>query len=145
MRTFKSIRGVLAGAPLAILVGIAPLAAAAAGLDGSANLVCAAHNVVACTTSSVCVQGDAGTFEVPSFMFVDFKAKVVRARITGDATQVETSPIRNLTKSNTQLVLQGVENGHGWGMTIEEAGGRMTTTVSGELVSYIIFGACTAL
>lgn len=141
MRRVLAVPGALA---LAIAVGMAPAGASAAGFDGSANLICAANNVVACTKASVCVQGEASAFDLPVFMYVDFKAKVVKARTEGDAKQVE-SPIRNFQKSNTQLVLQGIENGHGWGISIDQTGGRMTTTVSGESASFMIFGACTAI
>jgi len=139
MRRNRSISHALAWASVAVATGVS-----AAGFDGSSNLICAANNVVACTKSSVCVQGEASSFELPVFMYVDFKGKVVKARTEGDAKQVE-SPIRNYQKSNTQLILQGIENGHGWGMSIDQAGGRMTTTVSGESTSFMIFGACTAL
>jgi hypothetical protein len=104
-----------------IAIGVAPLAASAAGLDGSANLVCAATRVVACTKTATCFEGDARTFELAEFIFVDFKGKVVKARSQGDAKKEE-SPIRILEKSNTQLIVQGVENGHGWGMSIDQAG-----------------------
>lgn len=123
---------------------MAPVGASAAGFDGSANLICATNNVVACTKSSVCVQGEASTFDLPIFMYVDFKGKVVKARTEGDAKQVE-SPIRNFQKSNTQLILQGIENGHGWGISVDQTGGRMTMTVSGESSGFMIFGACTAI
>jgi hypothetical protein len=92
----------------------------------------------------VCFEGDASTFDLVEFMFVDFKAKVVRARTLGDARKEE-SPIRSLVNSNTQLILQGVENGHGWGMSIDQAGGRMTAAIAGESASFMIFGVCTAL
>jgi len=144
MRRNLSRPGALIVAAVSIAIGMAPAGASAAGFDGSANLICAASNVVACTKASICVQGEASSFDLPVFMYVDFKAKVVKARTEGDAKQVE-SPIRNFQKSNTQLILQGVENGHGWGMSIDQKGGRMTTTVSGESASFMIFGACTAL
>jgi hypothetical protein len=127
-----------------IAIGVAPLAASAAGLDGSANLVCAATRVVACTKTATCFEGDARTFELAEFIFVDFKGKVVKARSQGDAKKEE-SPIRILEKSNSQLIVQGVENGHGWGMSIDQEGGRMTAAVAGESASYMIFGVCTAL
>ena len=131
-------------AAVVLAIGLAPVGAAAADLDGSKNLVCASNSVVACIDGSVCVQGESRTFDLPAFMFVDFKGKVVHARTEGDVRKVE-SPIRNLGKSNTQLILQGVENGHGWGMAIGQTDGRMTTTITGETGSFIIFGACTAL
>ena len=144
MRKIPSIPDALAMASIAITIGVAPVAASAAGLDGSANLVCAATRVVACTRAAVCFEGDASTFELVEFMFVDFKAKVVKARTLGDARKEE-SPIRSLEKSNTQLILQGVENGHGWGMAIDQTGGRMTAAIAGESASFMIFGVCTAL
>ena len=144
MRRNLSRPGALMVASVSIAIGIAPAGVSAAGFDGSANLICAASNVVACTKSSICVQGEASTFDLPVFMYVDFKAKVVKARTEGDAKQVE-SPIKNFQKSNTQLILQGIENGHGWGISVDQAGGRMTTTVSGESSSFMIFGACTAI
>lgn len=144
MRRILSIALALTAGSMAIAIGVAPAGASAAGLDGSGNLVCASNNVVACPRGSACVQGEASTFDLPAFMFVDFKGKVVNARTEGDARKVE-SPIRNFAKSNTQLILQGVENGHGWVLSIDQDGGRMTTTVTGEAGSFIIFGACTAL
>lgn len=144
MRRNLSRLGALIVASVSIAIGMAPAGASAAGFDGSANLICAANNVVACTKSSVCVQGEASTFDLPVFMYVDFKAKVVKARTEGDAKQVE-SPIKNFQKSNTQLILQGIENGHGWGISIDQTGGRMTTTVSGEASNFMIFGSCTSL
>ncbi len=128
----------------ALGLGLGSAGASAAGFDGTSNLLCATNNVVACTRNSVCVQGEANAFDLPIFMYVDFKAKVVKARTEGDTSKVE-SPIRNYQKSNTQLILQGIENGHGWGITIDQKGGKMTTTVSGESASFMIFGACTAL
>jgi hypothetical protein len=115
----------------------------AAGLDGSRDLVCAAVNVVACAEGPGCVQGLAKNFELPEFMFVDMKAKVVRATAESPYKDVD-SPIKNSETTGSQLILQGVENGHGWSMSIDRSSGRMTTTLSGELVSYMIFGACTA-
>ena len=143
-RKSSSIPDALTMASLAITIGVAPVAASAAGLDGSASLVCAANKVVACTKAAVCVEGDASAFDLVEFMFVDFKAKVVKARALGD-TRKEESPIRILEKSNTQLVLQGVENGHGWGMSIDQTGGRMAAAIAGESASFMIFGVCTAL
>ena len=56
------------------------LDASAAELDGSRDLVCAAVNVVACVEGTACTQGPARTYDLPEFIFVDVKAKVIRAR-----------------------------------------------------------------
>jgi len=130
--------------PCAVAIGLAPGTVGATELDGKSNIICAATDVVACAAGPGCVEGSARSFELPEFMLVDVKAKIVHARTQGDPRKVA-SPIRVAEKTNTQLVLQGLENGRAWSMTIDQNSGRMTTTVSGEAVSFMIFGACTAL
>lgn len=132
----------LVAAVVAMAASISP-GASAAELDGSSNLVCAAFNVVACAEVSGCVQGRAKAFDLPEFMVMDFKAKVVRAHRESGLTHV--SPFKNVEKSHTQLIVQGVEDGHGWTISIDRKTGRATTSLAGELVSYMVFGACTAL
>ena len=121
-----------------------PLAVAAAGFDGKSNLACAATDVVACVSTPGCVEGRAGAFEVPEFMYVDFKGKRVHARFADAKSSVD-SPFRNLVASDLSLVIQGMENHQGWTLSVDRASGRMTTTVSGGKVSYMIFGVCTPL
>jgi hypothetical protein len=76
------------------------------------------------------------------FMLVDFDKKIVRqTRTSGDASE---SPIRASEVTGTQLVLQGIENGHGWSMAIHRDSGPMTTVAVGEELSFTIIGACTA-
>jgi len=126
---------------VALAASVSPNAAAAE-LDGSRNLVCAAVNVVACTEGPGCLQGLASSFGLPEFIVMDFQGKEVRAHAEAGLTHV--SPFKNVEKSNTQLIVQGVENGHGWSISIDRRSGRMSTSLAGETVSYMIFGACTA-
>jgi len=130
-------------AGLCISAGLMTHSASAAGLDGASNLVCANVDVMACTGKPDCKQGHARTFDLPEFMFIDFKKKVVRS--TRESAHKAESPIKNLQKDGTQLILQGVENGHGWSISIDQKNGRMTAVASGEDLGFIIFGACTAL
>jgi len=65
-------------------------------------------------------------------------------RTTKDSGDKAVSPIKNQENSRNQILLQGVENGHGWTMAIDTTSGHMTTSVTGEDVSYILFGACIA-
>jgi hypothetical protein len=117
--------------------------ASAAGFDGTANLICAAIDVVGCVDGSSCVEGQARTFELPGFMFVDFEKKLIRA--TGESGHKEVSPIKNFEQTEKQVILQGVENHRGWSAAIDRQTGRMTVTSAGSDVSFMIFGACTAL
>jgi len=128
---------------LAAVAALLARGASAEPVDGTRDMVCAAVSVVACGEGPSCFHGLARTFDLPEFMFVDMKAKVVRATSESPFKKVD-SPIKNAETTRNHFILQGVENGHGWNMSIDRSSGRMTTTLSGELVSYMIFGACTA-
>jgi len=114
-----------------------------AAFDGSKNLVCAAGEVVACTDGPTCMQGRARDFELPSFMVVDFQKNVVRA--TDDSGHKQVSPIKNVENTDMRIILQGVENHRGWTVAIDRKLGDIVVSTSGPDVSFIIFGACTAL
>jgi hypothetical protein len=116
------------------------------GIDGSKNLMCAAFDVTACLDTGLCSRGEARTFDMPEFMSVDFKKKVVIANYAIDSEKATaTSPIKNLETSGNQLILQGVENNHGWTMAIHRESGRMSLAVVGYEVSFSIIGACKVL
>ena len=117
--------------------------ASASTFDGKANLVCAAIDVIACENGQGCVEGQARTFELPQFMFVDFEKKLIRA--TDESGDKAVSPIKNFEQTEKQVILQGVENDRGWSATIDRLTGRMIVTSAGSDVGFMIFGACTAL
>jgi len=118
-----------------------PAGVSAAGLDGKANLVCAAVDVIACTNGPGCREGSANSFELPQFMFVDFKKQQIHAT---DETGLDVvSPIRNSEITEQRIILQGTENHRGWSASIDKANGKMTVTSSGPDVSFMVFGACT--
>jgi len=133
----------LIAAGLGLAAGLLPPGVSAGQYDGSSNLICAATDVVGCIDGPGCLQGHARAFELPEFMAIDFQQKVVRA--TSESGRKEVSPIKNMEQTGSQLILQGIENGHGWSIAVDQNRGRMTTLVSGEDLGFIIFGACTAL
>ena len=120
------------------------VASAKGTYDGKSNLICASFNVMACVDGMNCVKGEARDFEMPEFMTVDVKNKVVHASYENETKKAE-SPIKNMEVNGTQLILQGVENAHGWSMAVHNETGRMSLSVVGEQLSYSIFGACKAL
>jgi len=133
----------------AVLLGITLFASSNASakdeIDGSANLICAAFDVMAWLDGGICSRGEARSFEMPEFMNVDFKKKVVEATYDAESKKTANSPIKNSEISGNQLILQGVENNHGWTMAIDRSSGRMSLAVVGHEVSFSIFGACKAL
>ena len=116
---------------------------AAGGLDGSKDVVCAVQNVMACVDDRACVQGTAKEFELPVFIILDSKKKILRAAYESGDKAV--SPIKNLEKNGTHMILQGVENSRGWDIAINTKTGRMSGAGVGDALSFLVFGACTAL
>ncbi|MCK4838435.1 MAG: hypothetical protein KAS94_06495 [Desulfobulbaceae bacterium] len=53
------------------------------------------------------------------------------------------SHIRNKASLGGMLILQGVENGKGWTLSINETTGKMVLTVSGDEEGFVAFGVCT--
>ena len=122
---------------------IATEVSAASNLDGTANIVCASMDVVACVEGSACIQGSAQSFDLPQFVILDTKKKVMRADY--ESGHKGTSAVKNIEKSDGHLVLQGIEKGRGWSIAINTKSGDMSGALAGDGVSFLIFGNCTSL
>ncbi|MEP5766203.1 MAG: hypothetical protein ABJ308_16515 [Halieaceae bacterium] len=117
--------------------------AMADSFTGKANAVCAAVSVIACTDKMVCMQGNAHTFELPAFMFIDVKKNTIRA---ADASMKGyTSPIKTKEITDTSVILQGYENHRGWTAAIDRTDGSLNLSSTGPDVNFMITGNCTAL
>jgi len=126
---------------LGLAAMLLPAGVSAAGLNGKASLVCAAVDVIACANGPGCREGSANSFDLPQFMFVDFKKQQIHA--TDETGLNVVSPIKNSEITEQQIILQGTENHRGWSATIDKANGKMTVVSSGQGVSFMVFGACT--
>jgi hypothetical protein len=112
-------------------------------ITGKQNLVCASQNVMACVDGPTCLQGSNGTFDLPAFMFVDFKKMDIRAVDEDGSTVV--SPVKTHEVTEQSLIMQGYENHRGWTMAVDRMDGRFTLSATGPEVNFMIMGACTTL
>ncbi len=136
--------------PLYLTLGVAlaaPIGAGAANFDGTSAVLCAALEAVQCTKSPVsthlCARGVARGMNVPQFVMLDFDNKRVIA--TKETGVDKTSTISNISRGNGHLVLQGVDDGHGWSLVLEENTGHMTASAIGDEEGMLLFGVCTQL
>lgn len=127
---------------LCSMLCVSVTANAADKFDGSSNLICATFEITACIDGISCTRGEARVFNMPEFMTVDFKKKTIHADYDGGKSA--DSPFNKQTTGN-QLILQGVENNHGWSAAIHRETGRMSIASVGENVTFTMFGACKAL
>lgn len=84
---------------------------------------------------------------LPKTFVVDFKSKLIRP--TRDSVVRRRSKIKRTERIEEKLVLQGaedgvegVDDGVGWSMAIEQGAGGFVITASGSHVGYIVFGSC---
>lgn len=115
----------------------------AGGLDGSSDIVCSVIEVTACVEDGACISGQARSFDLPEFIILDAKKKLIRA--ADESGHDAVSPVKNMEKSGDHLILQGVENGRGWDIAIDTKTGRMRGAGVGDAVSFLVFGTCTTL
>jgi len=86
-----------------------------------------------------CVKGTADSFDLPQFIKFDLQKKMIFE--VGETSMNRKSEIVNLTNTEDELIMQGVENGRSWSAVIGEQG-KMTATVSESKFGFVIFGAC---
>ena len=130
---------------LGMMLCVSFAANAKSEFNGSSNLLCATFSITACVDGIRCANGEARTFDMPEFLLVDFKKKSVHADYDSDSDKTADSPFKNFQSTDKQLIIQGVENDHGWTMAISKETGRMSVASVGEEVSFTMFGACKAL
>jgi hypothetical protein len=114
---------------------------ALAKFDGSVPLLCVPIEVVDCEFGGKCFTGNAEDVNLPLFVKVDFKQKILSA--VDDASR--TTKIAYTERDNGRLIMHGGQNGRGWTILISEETGKLSATISEEGVGFIVFGACTPL
>jgi hypothetical protein len=140
----KSVTALALAAPLALLAQAAPILTAPAeaeGIDGSQNLLCFAANLSQCENDGRCEPVMAEDLDLPKFFRLDFSAMTV-SRKTGEDSE-RSSKILNMSTSEDGLLLQGLEEGMGWTLSVEP-GGDMSLSATRAGVAFVVFGACTA-
>ncbi len=140
MRFFAACLGVVA------VLGMT--SGAQAVVDGSEPVICAPADVMECVPGGSCQRVNAVEAGIPRFLRIDFAGQqITRTRPNGDDVS---SQIERSETVDGRLILQGAEDGFegvrdgiGWSLSIDEENGEMVLTGSGDEVAFVIFGACT--
>ena len=124
------------------LICVMPFLVSAGNFDGSAPLLCAVVETFECGENGDCQQGTAQSINIPRFLRINFKTKIISGNRVGG--EVLTTKIENMERSDGKLILQGTQNGKGWSMVITETTGNMTLSASDDRIGFVVFGACTS-
>jgi hypothetical protein len=109
--------------------------------DGSVPFVCVPTAVAECVRNGECRTGTAENENLPDFFRINLKSKVVHAEGEGKGRQ---SPIKEIHRSHGELSLYGAQNQRAWILIIQEKTGRMSASITGDGLSFVIFGVCPA-
>ncbi len=126
---------------LTALVGASALSAEP--LSGATRVLCASTNLGVCVDTGDCETGPAWTLDVPEFIEIDLTKKTLSSTEASGRNRV--SQAANVIRQGGSIVLQGVENGRAYSISIEESTGRMTAAVARDWLGVVVFGQCTPL
>jgi hypothetical protein len=123
-----------------VLLAIAGSANAASLADNDATLICAAVDLASCGPGEGCTRETSESINAPQLLTVDRKGHVITAQRPDGA--LLSSNIDRATQEQDLLVLDGVQNGLSWTMTIGGTNGHMSLSAIGDSEAYTVFGSC---
>ncbi len=129
-------------ASIMLTILLVPCQVFAGKVDGSAPALCAVIEAVECGISGDCYGGTAENVNLAQFLRIHFKEKKIKAQ---RGTENISSDIKTFEKTDSKLIMQGIESGRAWGIVIAQDTGKMSATISTDDGGFIVFGACTPL
>jgi hypothetical protein len=126
---------------LAFLAALLPAMAQANNLTGAEKFICASSRVVLCYSAGDCDAGPPWELNMPSFIQVDLKKKVLSTPAA--SAEQRRSPLTYVQRDAGLIIVQGIENGRALSMVIEEESGLASTAIALDGITVTVFGACT--
>jgi hypothetical protein len=123
-----------------VLLAVAGNASAASLANNDATLICAVVDLASCVPGEGCTRETSESINAPQLLTVDRKGQVITAQRPDGA--LLSSNIDRATQEQDLLVLDGVQNGLSWTMTIRGANGHMSLSAIGDSEAYTVFGSC---
>ena len=108
---------------------------------GSQKIVCSAIEAKVCDVGGECAGGSPLELKIPQFLIVDLKGKSLST--TQASGENRTTDIRNLTRTDGQIVLQGEQLGRAFSMVVHEESGLASIAIALDGQTIGVFGLCT--
>ncbi|TVQ52414.1 MAG: hypothetical protein EA355_15095 [Rhodobacteraceae bacterium] len=121
----------------AVLLPLAFVAAPAAA-DGPA--VCAVEQAILCPRFEECARGLPAAINLPALIRLDPVGKVLEARL--DDGTVRVTPVSDVIEAVGSTLMQGVDEGLPWSMSVAMDTGAFTLVVADGEAGYVAFGVC---
>ena len=125
---------------LALLLLALPVTARAGGVSGSKPMLCAVTGARDCSYDGDCVGAAPEELNLPPFLVVDAKAKLL-SEYKGERK----SPVQTVFEKDGNVVLQGYE-ARAWSIVIsKETGKLLSVGTGGPDGAFVVSGICTDL
>ena len=132
---------------IALFVFVAPFSVMAGDFDGSKPLLFASIEVFEVLPRG-CQEIEAENIILPAFFVINFEERKIIA--TPESGRKDITKIERMENIEGMLILQGAEDGFqgvddglGWTLAIEENTGKAVLSASWRGAALVIFGACT--
>jgi hypothetical protein len=115
---------------------------AVAAFDGSQTLLCATQAVNECVAGEHCEFVTPDSVNVPDFFVVDATNAMIESSGRQTAIERAESLDGKLVLQGADDGVEGVRDGLGWTMVIDDTTGKMSLTGAGDGFAIVVFGAC---
>ena len=127
--------------PVIVLALLSASPVIADTLKDANRILCVPGTVSHCVSGEGCNSELPETENIPEFMEVDLKAKMIAA--TKASGEDRTTPITTQSRSEGYIYLQGLQNGRTFSMVISESTGDLTFAIAADGETAVMFGGCT--
>jgi hypothetical protein len=128
---------------LALAIGLTlalPAAAAEDPFSSHDALLCAVSSASECAPDGGCEATTPDEINFARFARVDIKNRQMKAVWPKEMNR--STPIEQLVESSGLIVMQGLDQGVAWSLTIDKPSGAFVAAATGKSVVYVLNGTC---
>lgn len=127
---------------LAVAISLFPiLTATADDVSNAERLLCSVLDSEICLAGEGCTPLHHQDLNIPQFIRIDARSGTLSTtEASGENRQTKAGSV---SRSDGQLILQGVEEGRAFSLFIHEASGHATFAAAADALSVSVFAACT--
>ena len=113
----------------------------AENVQDSNRIVCATATAVLCVENGDCFRVMPDEIDLPRFILVDTKKRTLST--TKLSKRPRNTEVERLTRDDGRILMQGIEQGRAYSLSIEEDIGLLTGVMAKDGVTLSVFGDCT--
>lgn len=125
---------------LVAALAVAP-SLSAENVSESERIVCASQTAVLCVETAECFRIMPEEVDLPRFMLVDTEKHTLSTTRLSDRPR--STEADRFVRENGRILMQGIERGRAYSLSIEEDLGLLTAVMAKDGVSLSVFGDCT--